>query len=236
MMKRLSLIAQVIVFAVAVACSDSTGPSAAVHVDQLYQQACRLADTGMSQTPILGSPYYPRCAMFALLLAAPASGAQPSPVQVTTSSGVQTWHAVVIAEADTAPGNTLNDSSFFLVAYADANVTTALVSVFTATSSGFKNLGSAIYTDAPITLSSSANNVVMSTVTTGGPCNDVSGLTNPLGVPIVYAPSVCHLATFNVAISAKFQATPGLDAALETITITPQTVNGIRVINSPVFE
>lgn len=80
------------------------------------------------------------------------------------------------------------------------------------------------------------HSVVMSRLTTGAPCHDASGLVDPLNVPIEYPSSVCHLATFSVTVSAVFPATSGLDSAFQAITIPSQTVNGIALLDYPVYE
>jgi hypothetical protein len=149
---------------------------------------------------------------------------------------------VVVAETDTAGDGSVIDSSFALVAYSDANVTTAVFSEYAATATGFTNLGSAIYTNAPLTLSGSGGSVQISTLSIGSPCKDVPNLTNPFGADtgnypsIEYAPSVCRLTTFRAAMATTFTATAGLDPALQAIAIAPQSVNGIRLLNYRVYE
>jgi len=237
MTTRFSLIACIV--PVAVACSDSSGPSAAVHFDQLYNQVCQLAidSASIGSRPDPGSPFWPRCSALAILVSAVASGAEPSHLQVGTAAGDQTWGAIVVAEVDTEPDGSVNDSSFSLVAYSDAKATTMVVAQYGATAFGFTNFGSALYTDAPLTISGSGGPVAFSTRSAGSPCWDVPGLTNPFGsdtsdyMPIEYAPSVCHLATFTVEMATTFAATPGLNPAFRAIEIATQPVNGVRVIN-----
>lgn len=237
MTKRLSLIS--LSLPVAVACSDSSGPSAAVHFDQLYNQVCQQAvdSASIAGRPDPGNPYWPRCTALAILVSATASGAEPSRIQVGTAAGDQTWNAIVLAQADTLPDGSTDDSSFFLVAYSDTKATTVVVSEFDATAYGFTNFGSAIYTEKPITLSGSGPPGTFSTASIGSPCRDVPGLTNPFGsdtsdyMPIEYAPSVCRVATFNVQTAATFAATPGLNPVYQTIAIAKQPVNGVRVVN-----
>lgn len=160
---------------------------------------------------------------------------------MATASGNQTWRAIVVAETDTASDGSVIDSSFSLVAYSDTRVTTAVVAQYAGTSTGFVNFGSAIYTSAPVTASSSGGPVAFSTLSIASPCRDAPGLINPFGadtgnyMPIEYAPSMCRLATFRAQMAGTFE-TSGLDSAFRTIGIVPQSVNGIRVLNHPVAQ
>jgi hypothetical protein len=237
MMKRLALM-----LPLAIACSD-TGPSAAVRFDELYRQTCRLATDSSSVhgLPDPGNPNYSRCIVLAIVVSATASGAEPSSIQVGTASGTQTWQAIVVAEADTASDGSRIDSSFSLVAY-DAHFSTAVVAQYAGAPDSFTNFGSAIYTSAPVTIRGSGGPVTFTTLSIGSQCRDVPGLTNPFGadtgnyMPIEFAPSVCHLATFDAQMSATFGTAAGLDSSFRTITIAPQSVNGIRVVNHPVAD
>ncbi|HTD60551.1 MAG TPA: hypothetical protein VK679_07855 [Gemmatimonadaceae bacterium] len=237
MSKRLALIP--CIFPLAVACSDSSGPSAAVRFDQLYNQVCQLAidSASIDSRPDPGSPFWPRCTALAILVSAAASGAEPSPIQVGTAAGDETWGAIVVAEVDTEPNGSVDDSSFSLVAYSDAKATTMVVAQYGASAFGFTGFGTALYTDAPLTISGTGGPGVFSTRSVGSPCRDVQGVTNPFGsdtsdyMPIEYAPSVCHLATFTVQVATTFAATPGLNPAFQSIDIAMQPVNGVRVIN-----
>jgi hypothetical protein len=238
MIGRLSRIAPTIAFAVTAACSDSTGPaSVARHLDTLYRQACAHAYVPLNQSSNTGyydtaSVYYQRCQLLSVLLAGPASGAEPSRLNVTTGAGRQTWRGIVISEYDTlstgAPETTINT----MIAYSDANVTTAVVSFVT-------NAGNFVYIIAndTITENGASLSATTSRSSLGAPCQDTPGLANPLLAdtltgfpPIEYGGNVCHLATFSASLSATFPATAGLDPSLQSITIDAQSVNGISVI------
>jgi hypothetical protein len=217
-------------------CTDSTGPSSiAHHLDALYRQACAAAydPTGgyaNSAGYNTASPYWYRCQMLSVLLAGPASGAEPSPVRVTTATGVETWQGLIIDESDSGSSGAVLDSSMIMIAYRDANVTTAVLTMLFDGS-----WGSVIYANDTIVANFTSGSVAMSPVTLGARCKDTRGLSNPLAdtltgyPPIEYASGICQLATFDGSMSATFPNTPGLDPALSSVTIDRQSFNGIYV-------
>jgi len=212
----------------ATGCSDSTGPSSvARHFDALLSQACAIADTA---PPASGT--VERCALLAALITAPASGAEPSPLRVTTTTGTALWQGLVIDYTDTTQYGTPADSSFLVVAFSDENVTTAVVGTDLLST----NFG--IYLEANDTVIVNAiyntSTFSVSTASRGGRCSDTHGLANPLdGRPIEYSPSMCRLSTFTVSMTPNFPVARGVDTALVAFRVPPQTVNGITVVNSP---
>jgi hypothetical protein len=223
-------------------CSDSTGPSSvAHHLDALYRQACAKAyvpssgSGGFTNGPgyDMTSPYWQRCMLLNTLLAGPASGAEPSPVRVTTATGVETWQGVLIFEYDTANSGTPPSTTIYdLIVYSDPNVTTAIVSALT----DFGNFTYIIANDT-ITENGTALSHTASRVSLGSPCHETSGLANPLAnflgfEYIEYSGAICRLATFDASVRATFPATPGMDASLESITIDPQSIDGISVVGN----
>jgi hypothetical protein len=221
----------------AIGCSDSTGPPGlAQHLDALYQQACAGAynpasgDANSAGYDTLSGSWQ-RCMLLSVLLAGPASGAEPSPITVTTDSGTSTWQGLVINEYDTNSSGVVERSVFVMIAYSDANVSTALVS-------SIGNGGSPMYVIAGNNIVTDAWLYKFQVTAQGlGPrCTDVSGLANPLAnamtgyPPIEYGPSVCQLATYQGLATAEFQASPGLNPNLQLISIAPQTINGITVV------
>lgn len=222
----------------ALACSDSSGPSKthssvalARHLDSLYVQACTLAYSPDYEDPPYFSPYFPRCLLMEDLVVAPASGAEPSPLQVNDLPG-NGWHAFVVDFADTTSDGTPRDSNFALVAYSDANVTNSFVVDWEmGNEQGFIVSNDTAGADA------FANTFTISTVSRGARCADVPGLTtfsdSGFHFPqIQYDPSICQLSTFSVSWSGLFNVLR-VDSAFAEAQIPLQTVNGITVINSP---
>jgi hypothetical protein len=230
-----------IVVSWAAGCADSTGPvSIAHHLDALYRQACSLAYdpahapfNGSNYNP--NSPYYQRCLLLSVLLAGPASGAEPSPVRVMTSTGVSTWHGLVIDEFDTASTGARVDSNFVLIVYSDPNVTTALVSELDG-GGGAIDQSAYIVANDTITVDAYQTALTVSTQTLGRRCVDTRGLDNPLGdtlsgfPPIEYDAAICQLATFAASERIAFPDSVDLDPSLRSITIDRQTLNGISVM------
>jgi hypothetical protein len=222
----------------ATACSDSTGPSAvARHFDALLSQACAAADS--NPTPGLGyntnSGYLQRCILLGVLITAPASGAEPSPLRVTTATGTAVWQGLVVEYTDTNQVGTPVDSSFEVIAFSDDNVTTAVVG------SEFMSSDSGMYLEANDTVTVNArypSTFSVSTASRGGRCSDTHGLPDPLDnpyddPPIEYSPSICRLSTFAVSMTGTFPVAPGVDTAFVSVRVPSQTVNGITVFNSP---
>jgi hypothetical protein len=219
------------------ACSDSTGPTGlAHHLDTLYRQACARAYTpavGLGNGAVYdtASVYWQRCRLLSVLLAGPASGAEPSAVRVTTANGVETWHGLVILEYDTVYTGTPETNFYVLIAYSDANVTNAVVSFL-----GYD--ATYIVANDTVTVNGTTLSDSGSRVSVGVPCHDTPGLVNPLAnpltgfPPIEYSGAICRLATFEASLSSTFPATPGLDASLQAIAIDRQSIAGISVIPS----
>lgn len=218
----------------AVGCSDASSPTThgasvlAQHFDSLYVQACALAGANGSPTD---SPYYPRCQLLSVLLAIPASGAEPSPLQINHIAGTG-WRGAVIEYTDTSSTGAPRDSFFVLMAYADPDLHTAFVTDFV---NGFTG-GEIVIHDDTVALAY-ANSLPISTVSRGARCSDTQGLANPLldtaGFPqIQYSASICQLSTFSVSWDGLFNVLT-VDSAYQQAQIPAQTVNGITVTNSP---
>lgn len=223
---------------IAVACRDASAPSngsnptaLALHMDSLYSQACAQAYSPDYEDPPYYSPYYGRCLMMSVLIAAPASGAEPSPLVVENSATDTNWRGVVINFVDTLSGGLARDSAFYLVAYSDQNVTSAIVAqVLAGNQSAYVVADDTVAADGYGTFTAS-------TVSRGARCTDVQGVTNPpvTGVTFVqiqYSPTICQLGTFSVAWNGLFNVL-AVDSVWGQATIPTQTVNGITVFNSP---
>lgn len=224
----------------ALGCSDSTGPSSvAHHLDAVYRQICAKAYSPASPFVNGGnydmqSPYWPKCQLMSVLLAGPASGAEPSAVRVTTGHGVETWQGMMIFEYDTSGNGAPYTQQYELIVYSDPDVSTAVVSFFV-NSSGTINTGTYVLTSDTVIENGTPLSDSSARVSLGSPCHDISGLSNPLGnqfgfPPIEYGGDVCHLATFMATLNATFPTMAGLDSSLTTISIAPQSINGISVI------
>jgi hypothetical protein len=195
------------------ACSDSTSPRGpddtlrtARHLDSLFSQSC----TNFNNAT--------RCQVLYLALHAAALGASPTPVILTTQSGQETWTGYVVETGIHPFSAPFWDSTFDMVFYRDPKVTTAMYVTFAPNS------------QAQATL---VENAATTTVTAGTGTIALS----QLGIPCESAPSlpqgtswwgVCALATFNASLSVAFDLPVGIDPALATISLGPQSMNGIR--------
>src|SRR5581483_9431877 len=235
-MRSLTLVLAVVV--AAVGCTDSSGPAKthssaalAIHMDSLYKQACALAYSPDYEDPPYYSPYFPRCLLMEDLVVAPASGAEPSPLEVNELPGTG-WHAFVIDFTDTTSDGTPRDSNFALIAYSDSNVTNGFVLEWW---SGSGDQGFIVSND---TAGADAyGTMTVSTVSRGARCSDVQGVTSAAitGVhlpQVQYDPSICQLSTFSVSWDGLFNVLR-VDSAYGEAKIPVQTVNGITVTNSP---
>ena len=228
----------------AIGCADSSGPSrshspstsngsslVAQHIDSLYVQACAIGDQPYGGEPPPYNPYFQRCLLLSVLLAAPASGAEPSPLQVDRMPG-KGWRGVVIEFTDTTSDGTPRDSSYELIAYSDADVTTAVVAEWVV-----GNQSAYVLANDTVAADGYSSSATISTVSRGGRCSETPGLANPLlnsdGFPqIEYSSSICQLSTFSVSWTGFFNVLT-VDAAYGQAQIPTQTVNGITVTNSP---
>ncbi len=222
----------------ALGCGDASGPSnggnpasLALHLDSLYAQACAQAYSPAYEDPPYFSPYYGRCLMMSVLIAAPASGAAPSPLVVDNAATDTSWQGVVINFSDTTSTGAPRDSAFYLVAFSDHDVTNAIVAqILAGTQSAYIVANDTVAADGYGTFTAS-------TVSHGARCSDVQGLTNPpvdsvTFVPIQYDPSICQLGTFSVSWNGLFNVAT-VDSVWGQARIPTQTVNGITVSNSP---
>lgn len=212
-------ITALIVFA---ACSDNTGPrtpghtlSTARHLDSLFTQSCAVFDNPT------------RCQVLYLALHAAALGASPTSVIVTTQSRQETWTGYVVLTGFHPYSAPFWDSTFDMVLYRDPKVTTALYVAFLP----FTNAsGQVIWSQAQVTL---VQNAVATSVTDGTGAIATSQLGNPCGSAPALSQGtswwgVCQLATFNGSLSVAFDLPAGIDPALNTISIAPQSINGVR--------
>src|SRR5581483_6960656 len=198
---------------VTAACSDSTSPrgpdptlSTARHLDSLFSKSC----TNFNNAT--------RCQVLYYALHAAALGASPTTTILTTQSGQETWTGYVIETGIHPFSAPFWDSTFDMVLYRDPKVTTALYVTFIA------------HDQAQVTL---VENTTATTLTNGSGTVALTQLGNSCGsTPSLPQGTswwgVCALATFNASLSVAFDLPPGINPALATISLGPQSMNGIR--------
>lgn len=224
---RLGVLASLAAIAMTAACSDSSGPGTteqasdiAARFDSIYVDAFGRSDSG-------NNGFETRVLVASLLEIPAALGATPSTLNVTTASGSEQWKAYEFVEL-TAP-NTPPDSSFVLLAYREANAHSVLVVFFDST--GSPNTAGLITNDTlAVQIDSGAASTSLLSV--GDPCGaPPSTLVNPqFDTPLT---SSCALANFRTSVSLQFQTSPSVDAALASLTFSPTTINGIRIVLPP---
>jgi hypothetical protein len=220
---RFRIVASLLVVSAAAACSDSTAPrqtaaQIAAHFDSIAIRASAQADTNDA---------YGNRDLVASLIELPAAlGAIPSVVNVTTSTGTEAWKAYELLEVS-APGSGNPDSSFILLAFRDADAHTALVIAFDSTGSamyGGTITGDTIFVNPTDPSATTSLTSISSTCTT-----PPASLQNPqLGA---FSIGTCNLAKFHTTVALTNPTTPGMDAALTSVSFTNATVNGVRMVD-----
>jgi hypothetical protein len=221
---RLRIAASLLVVSAVAACSDSTGPrqqtaaQLAAHFDSIAIQASAQSETN--------SAYGVRSFLTTLIELPAALGAVPATVSVTTASGVEQWKAYELLEVQ-PPGGSNTDSTFILLAFRDADAHTAIAVFFDSTGTAQDG---GIITGDTITVNPSNGSGTTSLTSTSTTCTTpAASLLNPqLGVITV---SQCNLAKFRTTLSLTSPTTPGMDAALTTLTLSNATVNGVRAVD-----
>jgi hypothetical protein len=209
----------------AIGCSDTTSPasSTARQLDALYQRACARSFAGDTN-------YTVRCEVLSNLVAVPASGAEPSPLQIVTAGGTLGWRGVVVEFTDTSFGFT-GGPRYTLIAYSDANATNIVFSQYVPGSETSPYL---LVNDTVLANATSGGAAGVGQPSSGSRCVDTPGLANPLGggegnATIDYGGSSCRVATFPVSLNTMFFTVTGADSGFASIYIPTQTVNGILV-------
>lgn len=223
LLARINIAASLAAVVLTAACSDSSGPSAAdqataiaARFDSIYVDATAQSNGG-------ASAYEARAGIASLLEVPPAFGATPSTITVTTASGNESWKGFEFVDLNSAG----SDSSFVLLAYREAAAHTVLAVIFDST--GAPQFGGLITGDT-LSASPNAGSGATTLLSVGAACRTPpSSLTNPeFDTPLV---SSCSLATFSTTLTLQFAASPGIDAALESLSFSHTTVNGIRVVD-----
>lgn len=224
---RLSLAAIVGVLATAAACSDSsTSPppppapgTLAQHFDTLYQRAkaSSVSDTNFNF----------RAQILSDLELGAAYGA-PTTITVTTSTGTEQWKGFVVEEVMNNNG-TPSDSFYFVAAYRDSLVHTALISEVLG--SGVL-IGSRLLANDTLQLAQTSGGPTISPVSAGGACGTpIAGLVNPIITSA--ASATCTSASFHAALNVGFPATTNVDAALTELSFSTTTFAGVRLFDPP---
>jgi hypothetical protein len=207
------------VLLLAAGCSDGTGPnphsatSVAEYIDALYKEAVVFAN--------IDPLYDTRLAFLTLAEYAPAFGAPATAVTVATATGNQRWQAVAYEMVYGA------DSTYVLIAYSDAQLANVVIATFDPAYPG-NPLRVEMMANDTIFVFASRSVVSESTVSIGGACIPVSGLTNP-GLSAVASAS-CQAGTFAGTVHATFPAVATLPPALVSLTFSASVVQGVRFV------
>jgi hypothetical protein len=220
---RLNTVVTLLAISLAAACSDSTGPKqltaaqVAAHFDSIAIQAQTQSQTNEA--------YSGRGFLTSLIELPAALGATPSSITVTTAHGNETWQAYELL--DIPASGSSSDSTFFLLAFRDANAHTAMLITFDGSGAG--NAGGIITGDTiSVNPSHASGTTRLSSVTTT--CTTVStSLLNPQLASLSF--DSCNLALFTTTLSLTFPTTTGLDASLTSVSFTNASVNGVRVVD-----
>lgn len=207
---------------VTASCSDSTSPKPlldppqlAAHFDSLYVSALASGTDGGSQ----------RADDLSLLEIAPALGAKPVDVTVTTGRGVEEWRGFMLEEIFVRAGFP-NDSSFLMLAYRDADAHTRLLANYDR--DGHFSGGYVSSNDSP-DFGAGGSGITTRTAL-GTTCDSPSpSLTDP---EIAYFGSLaCTRATFNTSVTLQTPDVPDIDPAFQTLSFPSTTFSGVRVVN-----
>jgi len=221
---RLNIALSLLAISVATACSDSTGPKeptaaqVATHFDSIAIDAQTQSETHES---------YSGRNLLATLIELPAAlGATPAKVSVTTASGVESWKAYELLILP--PSGSSSDSTFFLLAFRDADAHTALLVTFDGSGAGN---GGGIITGDTISVNPSDASATTTLVSTSSTCTTPStSLLNPQLASLSFG--TCNLAHFTSTVHLTLPATTGMDAALTNVSFSNASVNGVRVVDA----
>jgi hypothetical protein len=215
---RLSVAAAIGIIAATTACgSDSTGPPAdhtpgtlAQHFDTLFAHAI-----------------VARAQLLSNLELAAAFGAAPTTITVTTSAGTEQWKGFVFEEVHPDTGAKV-DSAYFVVAYRDSLVHTAVLAGFLANGT---SLGTELLTNDTVVIDTSSQSGGASLTSVGASCTTpIAGLVNPI---IATAQSTtCLAAVFSSNLTLAFPAHTGVDAALTAFSFPAMSFAGERFFDA----
>jgi hypothetical protein len=221
----MTLAATCCTIAFASACSDSTSPNTqdaahiAAHLDSLYLAAVLDGDTsGVSSF---------RLTTLSLLELAPALGAPASNITVTTANGTEHWKGFELEDV-LESGGTPNDTTYFVVAYRDSDVHTAIVALYD--TEGNIQDGVLLTNDTLGVVPSDGSGTTTRT-SLGSTCTELSSsLQNPQLTSI--NPLACNAAAFGTSMTLVVPSDPSVDAALTSLSFPTTTIKGVRILET----
>jgi hypothetical protein len=222
---RIALAATCCTLAFTSACSDSTSPDntqdaahLAAHFDSLYVAAASHEDT---------SAYSFRITALSLLGLAPALGAPASNITVTTANGTEHWKGFELEDV-LESGGTPNDTTYFVVAYRESDVHTAIVALYDA--EGNIEDGVLLTNDTLNVVPSDGSGTTTRT-SLGSTCTEISSsLQNPQLTSI--NPVACNAAAFGTSMTLVVPSDPNVDAALTSLSFPTTTIQGVRILEN----
>lgn len=220
---RLSLAATCCALAFTSACSDSTSPDSsqtaahlAAHFDSLYVAAAAHGDTA--------SAYSFRITALSLLELAPALGAPATNITVTTANGTEHWKGFELEDVLDSAG-TPTDTTYFVVAYRESDVHTAMLALY---GSDGSIQGGALLTNDTSSIAPSNGHGSTTLSSLSSTCTPISSsLVNPLLTSIT--PLACNVATFGTSLTLVVPSTPNVDPALTSLSFPTMTLKGVRI-------
>jgi hypothetical protein len=217
---RLAASAACCAVALTAGCSDSTSPDhsqdpshIAAHFDSLYVAAnAEGTDAGDGRAQLLG-----------LLELAPAFGAKPTDVSVTTGSATEHWKGFELEEV-LMDGDTPSDTTYLLLAYRESDAHTVLAAYYNA-DGAIEDGG--VFANDTLSVEATDGTGTSSRTSVGAACGAPSAsLANPQFAQFRSLP--CNLATFSTSMTLVIPDSAGLDPALTTLSLPLTTFNGVR--------
>lgn len=222
---RMALAATCCTLAFTSACSDSTSPDntqdaahLAAHFDSLYVAAASHGDA---------SAYSFRITALSLLELAPALGAPSTNITVTTANGTEHWKGFELEDV-LESGGTPNDSTYFVIAYRESDVHTAIVALYD--TEGNIQDGVLLTNDTLGVVPSDGSGTTTRT-SLGSTCTEISSsLQNPQLTSI--NPLACNAAAFGTSMTLVVPSDPNVDAALTSLSFPATTIQGVRILEN----
>ena len=208
------------------ACSDSTSPkpsldpaALAAHFDSLYVAALA------SGTESGGA----RASDLAFLEIAPAMGAKPVDVTVTTDRATEFWRGFMVEVIYMNAGAPF-DSTYLLMAYRDADAHTMLFADYSGDGS-FADGG--VFTDTTLDIAARLGTGSTTRTPLGSACaTPSSSLSNP--VVAHYASLPCNRSTYLASVTMEMPNAPVLDLPFQSLSVSATAFNGARFLNMEV--
>ena len=164
----------------------------------------------------------PRDSLWAAYLgsaeAVPAYGGTPTSVVVTTRSGTQTWQGFILEGLSQSP-----DTAYVLWAYSDDAFTDLLTALLVVMPHGV-TLPTVYLIANDTVVVSGFGGMAAAATSVGDACSFTSGLQI---IPNPPAAGSCQLGAFTATLKVSFRGAIGPIAALDTLAIGPQSLNGV---------